>query len=267
MTKGTPEATPQMRAQRFVRLLRFTRARLGHTLVRRPAAQGESHFLSRRQLGRMLGVSPTMMNRYESGRIDPHEVRFGVMCQLASIMGVSVSAMALFIDAGKLSAIIETLGDGDERMSILEEPLTLDDVVLEPEQPAPLALLRQQLSEVSVGLQADASLRLMQMLAGRMLELGGAVEGRKELVRQLVLGLSGRARQQAEQRYDRYLDDVSKGQLPGDVEFWCALTRTLRVGFRGESLEGNPEVLLTSLGLPIHPPETVDADSDALAAL
>ncbi len=257
MTKGTSEATPQMRAQRFVRLLRFTRARLGRALVRRPAAQGESHFLSRRQLGKMLGVSPTMMNRYESGRIDPHEVRFGVMCQLASIMGVSVSAMALFIDAGKLSAIIETLGDSDERMAILEEPLDLDlQGTVADVETAPLAFLREQLSGFSVDLQADASLRLMQMLGGRMLELGGALEGRKEIVRQLSLGLTGRARQQAVQRYDAYLDDIAKkGRLPGDIEFWCALTRTLRVGFRGEALEGNPETLLTSLGLPVMAPE------------
>ena len=96
--QSEPVLTPEQqgRARRFVQLLLAIRTRMGGA---RP--------ISRRSLALQLDLSVTMMSRYESGCIDPAEVRYGVISKLAQVMGVSLSAVQLYLLQGKTWGLLE----------------------------------------------------------------------------------------------------------------------------------------------------------------
>lgn len=92
------EIDSKVRASRFARLLQIIR--FYAVLAPKQTSQievGKPEFsitnsspLSQRQLARILGVSSTMVHRYESGVIDPLEVSFGVLVRLAKFADISM---------------------------------------------------------------------------------------------------------------------------------------------------------------------------------
>lgn len=89
---------PRVRASRFARLLqiiRFYNVLSPRATTQSGAAKPDLDIvnpapLSQRQLARVLGVSSTMVHRYESGSIDPFEVGFGVLVRLAVFASIEI---------------------------------------------------------------------------------------------------------------------------------------------------------------------------------
>lgn len=88
------EIDSQQRALRLARLVQQIRANLAGRSLRPfadmlPAPEN----LSKRKLSRLLGVSPTLINKYESGEIDPWEIRWGLMRRLARLAELSLEQL------------------------------------------------------------------------------------------------------------------------------------------------------------------------------
>jgi transcriptional regulator with XRE-family HTH domain len=102
------EAESKVRASRFARLLQIIRfyavlapRTSGHGGGSKPEFNiANASPLSQRQLARILGVSSTMIHRYESGVIDPLEVSFGVFVRLAKFADISVDNLYFYFSEG-----------------------------------------------------------------------------------------------------------------------------------------------------------------------
>lgn len=232
----TPEQ--QARAARFVQLLIATRTLIGRP---RPA--------SRRALSLQLEVSPTMMNRYESGNVDPAEVRFGVLSKLAQVLGVSLSSVGMYLLHGKTRGLLEHPSMEEVAHLLAVESRPADP--LPTIQPPAWSVRLQTLTEAE---RARVALRLMQTIAGRLLELGGAIAGRQMLLEQMSEGLIPRARKQQQKQFDAQIQGLIQGQLPLESDFWRALARP-SVGLVNPEMppEQAVESLLQDLGLAATP--------------
>jgi len=220
----TPEQ--QERADRFVQLLVATRTRMGGS---RPA--------SRRSLALQLDISPTMMNRYESGRIDPAEVRYGVILKLAQVLDVSLSAVAMYLLQGQARGLLE-----HPSMQSVTHLLSITPRAAAAAATAENGAWVSVLQEASGTQQANAALRLMQRVAVRMLDLGGASAGREALLDLMTMGLPARQQAKLRKQFEQQLVGLMMGQLPAEPDFWQAIAPALEAG-------GTPEALLQSLGL------------------
>ncbi|AZB72821.1 helix-turn-helix domain-containing protein [Synechococcus elongatus] len=94
MPSSNFEIDSQQRALRLARLVQQIRANLAGRSLRPfadmlPAPEN----LSKRKLSRLLGVSPTLINKYESGEIDPWEIRWGLMRRLARLAELSLEQL------------------------------------------------------------------------------------------------------------------------------------------------------------------------------
>ena len=225
-TTLTPEQ--QARADRFVQLLVLTRT-----------LKGGDRPTSRRWMGRQLDVSPTMMNRYEHGRVDPAEVRFGVVDRLAKVLGVSISAVSLYLLQGKTQGLLEHPFITPVAHLLTPPPQPL------PEAPSSSAATEPdwmvQLQALPETTKGKAALQLMQLLSARLLALGGATVGRQVLLAQMTAGLKTRAQQKLHKQFDQQLSGLMQGKLPLETKFWTAIAPALE---NGET----PEALLAGLG-------------------
>jgi transcriptional regulator with XRE-family HTH domain len=127
------ESESKIRASRFARLLQIIR--FYAVLAPKPNQTSEvskpefnianASPLSQRQLARILGVSSTMVHRYESGVIDPLEVSFGVLVRLAKFADISVDNLHSYFCEGlmkeqRVSPSIATGGqDSNELIELI----------------------------------------------------------------------------------------------------------------------------------------------------
>lgn len=93
MPSSTFEIDSQQRALRLARLVQQIRANLAGRALRPFADMPAPENLSKRKLSRLLGVSPTLINKYESGEIDPWEIRWGLMRRLAHLADLSLEQL------------------------------------------------------------------------------------------------------------------------------------------------------------------------------
>lgn len=93
MPSSTFEIDSQQRALRLARLVQQIRANLAGRALRPFADMPAPENLSKRKLSRLLGVSPTLINKYESGEIDPWEIRWGLMRRLARLADLSLEQL------------------------------------------------------------------------------------------------------------------------------------------------------------------------------
>ena len=210
----------QKRADRFVQLLITTRTILGGA---RPA--------SRRSLALQLALSPTMLNRYEAGDVDPAEVRFGVIANLAQVLGVSLAAVGMYLLHGKTRGLLEHQAIAPVAHLLEVVPGATDA------DPAWISSLKQ----ASPIHQANTALRLMQQVAVRMIDLGGASAGRETLLDRMSLDLPTRQKAKVRRTFEQQLVGLMTGQLLTEPAFWTAIAPALADG-------GTPETLLADLG-------------------
>jgi transcriptional regulator with XRE-family HTH domain len=103
-----PALESRIRSSRFARLLqviRFYAALSPQTSTEAELAKPEFNIansspLSQRQLAKVLGVSSTMVHRYESGLIDPFEVGFGVLVRLALFTNIKIDNLSYYFSEG-----------------------------------------------------------------------------------------------------------------------------------------------------------------------
>ena len=93
----SPEAT--QRAIRLGKLLKEFREQFYRPLFVAAGAPVEA--LSKRQLSRLLGVSPTLINKYENGEIDPWEIRLGLIRQIATVTGLDIAELDEYFSEGR----------------------------------------------------------------------------------------------------------------------------------------------------------------------
>lgn len=71
--------------------------------------------LSKRKLSQLLGVSPTLINKYENAEIDPWDIRWSLIRQIAHLCGLSLD------DFDKALVGEESASDATQPAELLEE--------------------------------------------------------------------------------------------------------------------------------------------------
>lgn len=84
-------ATAAERANRLAALLQAFRRQVHKPLFESAGVPVPP--LSKRQLSLLLGVSPTLIVKYENAEIDPLDIRWGLMNRIAEVLGLSLDEL------------------------------------------------------------------------------------------------------------------------------------------------------------------------------
>ncbi|WP_126146670.1 helix-turn-helix domain-containing protein [Synechococcus elongatus] len=84
-------ATAAERASRLATLLQEFRFQVHKPLFESAGLAAPP--LSKRQLSQLLGVSPTLIVKYENAEIDPLDIRWGLMNRIAEVLGLSLDEL------------------------------------------------------------------------------------------------------------------------------------------------------------------------------
>lgn len=94
-------ADATQRAQRFAKLLQEFRQNIHQPLT---TTTGEAlPPLAKRRLAQLLGVSPTLINKYERAEIDPFDIRWGLINRVAELTGLSLEELKAVLSGQKPS--------------------------------------------------------------------------------------------------------------------------------------------------------------------
>ncbi|QFZ91850.2 helix-turn-helix transcriptional regulator [Synechococcus elongatus] len=83
--------TAEQRATQFAALLQEFRDQFHQPLFDSVGVAAPP--LSKRQLALLLGVSPTLIVKYENAEIDPFDIRWGVMNRISVVLGLSLDEL------------------------------------------------------------------------------------------------------------------------------------------------------------------------------
>lgn len=98
--------------------------------------------LSKRKLSQLLGVSPTLINKYENAEIDPWDIRWSLIRQIAHLCGLSLDDFDQALvgeenlsDATQPSELIEDLQLQLQKLASALEGQYVSARSVQPEQP------------------------------------------------------------------------------------------------------------------------------------
>ncbi|WP_126146868.1 helix-turn-helix domain-containing protein [Synechococcus elongatus] len=121
MIENAADKEAKARAERFAKLLKDVRQDfLQRSFADRINPDGVQP-LSKRKLSQFLGVSATLVNKYENAEIDPWDIRWSVLNKVAKIANISLQDLDGVIEGKEVAEVRATTKESGVPYSLICE--------------------------------------------------------------------------------------------------------------------------------------------------
>lgn len=103
----------KQRAERFALLIKTFRHQAVHPVFQSAGIPAPS--LSKRKLAQVLGVSATLIHKYEQAEIDPWDVRFGLVVQISQLLGLDLAELRDYLGSGQPMLQLLKMAQSDDQ--------------------------------------------------------------------------------------------------------------------------------------------------------